>query len=296
MSVLAEALSYPFFQRALLAGLLASIACGIVGSFVVVRRITSISGGLSHAAFGGVGLGLVLGFSPWLGAVLFTLACAAILGVVYHRRPEALEPTISTLWAGGMALGILLVSLARGPKPDLMGYLFGSILFVPADYLWIVCVLDLVLALGLVALFKELQAAVFDEPFAVSLGVPTAWLFHLILAASALVIVGLIRIVGIVLVIALLTVPAMIARQWAESLPRMVVGSIVVGAVCATGGLLGSYVISASSAERDVPSGPLVILLAIGAYGASSLVRALFVDRVRRSVRERTEAGFRGDG
>lgn len=273
MNAVAEALSYPFFQRALVAGILASIACGVIGSFVVVKRITSISGGLAHAAFGGVGLGLVLGFSPWIGAIAFTLVCAIILGIVYHRRPEALEPAISTLWAGGMALGILLVSLAPGPKPDLMGYLFGAILFVPANYLWLVAALDLCLLAGLFLLFKELQASVFDETFAASLGVPTALLFQLILGACALVIVVLIRIVGIVLVIALLSVPAVIARQWAESLPRMMFGAIVIGGLCTTGGLAGSYLFSVVS-KLDVPSGPLVILLAIAVYGISSLIRS----------------------
>ena len=281
MNTILEALSYPFFQRALIAGVLASVACGVIGSFVVVKRITSISGGLAHAAFGGVGLGLLLGFSPWIGAVLFTLVCAVILGTVYHRRPEALEPAISTLWAGGMALGILLVSLAPGPKPDLMGYLFGSILFVPADYLRVVLVLDVALLGGLYFLFKELQASVFDESFAASLGLPTALLFQLILGGCALVIVVLIRIVGIVLVIALLSVPAVVARQWAESLPRMMFGAVLVGAVCTTGGLAGSYVFSVVS-KLDVPSGPLVILLAILVYGGSSLLRWLVASRRNR--------------
>ena len=278
MNTALEALSYPFFQRAIIAGVLASVACGLIGSFVVVKRITSISGGLSHAAFGGVGLGLVLGFSPWIGAVVFTLVCALILGAVYHRRPEALEPAISTLWAGGMALGILLVSLAPGPKPDLMGYLFGSILFVPSDYLWLVLALDLALLAGLFLLFKELQASVFDETFAASLGLPTALLLQLILGGCALVIVVLIRIVGIVLVIALLSVPAVVARQWAESLPRMMFGAILIGVVCTTGGLAASYAFSVIS-KLDVPSGPLVILLAILTYGVSSVLRSLRTSR-----------------
>lgn len=274
MSDLLEALRYPFFQRALLAGVLASVACGVVGSFVVVKRVTSISGGLSHAAFGGVGLGLVLGVSPWTGAVVFTLLCAFILATVYHRRPESLEPAISTLWAGGMALGILLVSLTPGPKPDLMGYLFGSILFVPRDYLWLVLALDAALLLGVISLFKELQASVFDERFAASLGLFTGALMHVVLAASALVIVVLIRVVGIVLVIALLTVPAIVARQWAETLPRMMAGAVAIGAACTTIGLFGSYALSVGSG-LDVPSGPLVILAAIAAYGLSSALRSL---------------------
>ncbi len=279
MEWLAEAWSYPFFRRALLAGVLASIACGIVGSFVVVKRITSISGGLSHAAFGGIGLGFVLGFSPVLGAVGFALICGAILGTVYHRKPEALDSTISTLWAGGMAAGLVLIALAPGPAPDLMSYLFGSILFVTPDYLWITVGLDAVIGLSVFLIFKELQATVFDESFAKSLGLPTKLLFHVLLALTAVAIVLLIRIVGILLVIALLTIPATVARQWSNDLPRMIGAAILIGAACTTFGLLVSFGFSAT-AGIDVPTGPLVILGAILTYGVSTLLRMVLANNL----------------
>jgi len=117
------ALEYEFFQRALTAGLLASVACGIVGTFVVVRRIASISGGLAHAAFGGIGLGYLAGFPPMLGALVFGLLSALGVGVAELRLRQGLDTLIAMVWAVGMALGIIFASLAPGPTPDLLSYL-----------------------------------------------------------------------------------------------------------------------------------------------------------------------------
>ena len=161
-----EALSQPFFQRVVFAGLLASIACGIIGTFVVAKRIASISGGLAHAAFGGVGLGYLLDFNPMLGAAGFGLLGGLIVGLAYRRMHSGLDTLISMVWAIGMALGILFISAAPGYAPDLTSYLFGSLLFVPWDYLWIVAALDVVILATVVLLFKELQAVSFDEEFA----------------------------------------------------------------------------------------------------------------------------------
>ncbi len=267
-----EAFQHPFFQRAVLAGLLASIACGIVGSYVVVKRISSISGGLSHAAFGGVGLGYFLGIPPMAGAAVFALVCSAALGVAYRRMEAKLDVLISSLWAGGMALGILFVALTPGFAPDLMSYLFGSILFVPETYLWLTLGLDLVVALVVIAFYKEFQAIAFDEEFAVVVGVPVAWIFQVLLALTALTIVTLIRVVGILLVIALLTVPAAIARQLSDRLFTMMGIAVGIGAFCTVVGLWGSYLLS-DQFGVSTPSGPLIILLALALYGGSSLIR-----------------------
>jgi zinc transport system permease protein len=268
-----EALALPFFQRALVAGLLASVACGIIGTYVVVKQISSISGGLSHAAFGGVGLGYLLGFDPTLGATLFALASGAFIGVAYRRLRSSLDTLISMVWSGGMALGILFVALAPGYAPDLMSYLFGSILFVPDGYVKLTAALDGLLVVVVALLFKELQAVSFDEEFAEVMGVPVQAVFQVLLALTSLAIVVLMRVVGVILVIALLTIPAAVARQWSESLVRMMTLSSVVGAMCTTGGLFLSYGLS----ERfglNVPTGPLIIVLAVVVYGASSGLRA----------------------
>ena len=277
--MIAEALGYPFFQRALLAGLLASVACGVVGTFVVVKRMASISGGLSHAAFGGVGLGYLAGFDPNLGAALFALGSGIGVGTARRRLGSEIDTLVAMVWASGMALGILFISLAPGYAPDLMSYLFGSILFVPADYVLYVIVLDLVILLTVVALFKELRAASFDEEFSEVMGLPTELLYVLLLALISLAIVTLIRVVGVILVIALLTVPATIARHWSRDLGRMMALSTAICAAAVTSGLLLSYWLSDAFAVQ-APTGPVIILLTMALYAASAAARSL----VRRNA------------
>jgi zinc transport system permease protein len=272
--VIAEALSYPFFQRALIAGLLASVACGVMGSLVVVRKISSIAGGLSHAAFGGVGLGYLFGFDPMIGALGFGVASAAGLGAAELRMRQGLDTLISMVWAVGMALGIVFVSLAPGPAPDLLGFLFGNILLVSPGYLLLVAALDLLVILVVFALFRQLRAICFDEEFSWVVGVPVAPLFLLMLVLVALTVVTLIRVVGVILVIALLTMPAAIARHWTDQLLRMMLLSVGIGAVCISGGLFLTYALSARYA-LDLPTGPAIILLAALLFGISFASRTI---------------------
>ncbi len=267
-----EALSQPFFQRVILAGLLASFACGVIGTWVVAKRMATISGGLAHAAFGGVGLGYLLGFNPMLGATGFGLLAGLAVGVAYRRLSSGLDTLISMVWAVGMALGIIFIALAPGYAPDLTSYLFGSLLFVPWTYVWLVAALDLVIGLAVWALFKELQAVAFDEEFAELAGVPVEAVFLTLLALTALAVVTLIRMVGIILAIALLTVPAAIARQWSDGLRRMMAISVAVCAVVTTAGLLLSWTLS-ESLGVSAPPGPLIILLVVLLYGLSSAAR-----------------------
>lgn len=273
-----EPLQFPFFRQALAAGLLASVACGIVGSYVVAKRIASISGGLSHAAFGGVGLGYLIGIPPMVGASVFALLCGAGIGVFYRRMRLNLDTLIAMVWSGGMALGILFVALAPGYAPDLMSYLFGSILYASREYVVFVLLLDLVI-LGAVLLFhRQFQAVAFDEEFAEVAGVRVGLVLQGLLALISLAVVTLIRVVGVILVIALLTIPAAVARQWADSLSRMMVLASLLGAACSTAGLYLAYWLS-SGLEIDAPTGPLIILLALVLYGASSLVRLILDGR-----------------
>ena len=268
---MAGALEYDFFQRALAAGLLAAVACGIVGTFVVVRRIASISGGLAHAAFGGIGLGYLAGFPPMLGALVFGLLSALGVGVAELRLRQGLDTLIAMVWAVGMALGIIFASLAPGPTPDLLSYLFGNILFVPPVYLWFTAGLDVLLLLVVGLRYRELQAVAFDEEFSWVTGVPVAVLFLSLLGLTALTVVVLIRVVGVILVIALLTIPAAIARHWVHGLDRMMVVASVLGAVCITAGLFVSYALSIG-VGIDIPTGPFIILLAAAMYGVSAVL------------------------
>lgn len=268
-----EALELPFFQRVLVAGLLASVACGILGTYVVSKGMASISGGLAHAAFGGVGLGTLLGFPPMVGAAGFSVLAAVAVGLAHRRLRSSLDTLISMVWALGMALGIIFVALAPGYAPDLMSYLFGSLLFVSWDYVAAVAVLDLVIAVAVGLLYKELQAVSFDEEFAEVAGVPIERLLLVLLALIALAVVTLIRVVGVILVIALLTVPAAIARHWSHTLARMMLVATGVAAGCTTVGLFLSFGISGAFA-LSIPAGPLIILLAVACYGVSGALRA----------------------
>ncbi len=267
-----EALELPFFQRVLVAGLLASVACGVLGSYVVARGMASLSGGLAHAAFGGVGLGYWLGFPPLLGAAGFGVLAGVLVGVASRRLRSGLDTMVSMVWAVGMALGLVFVALAPGYAPDLTSYLFGSLLFVSGDYVALVLALD-ALVLGAVALFfKEFQAVCFDEEFAEIAGVRVEALFLTLLALTSLAIVTLIRVVGIILAIALLTIPAATARHWSGTLAGMMAVSTALAAVCTTLGLFLSYGIS-KSFEISLPPGPVIILLAATLYGVSAAVR-----------------------
>jgi zinc transport system permease protein len=269
-----DALLEPFFQRVLLAGLLASVACGVLGTWVVAKRMTSMAGGLAHAAFGGVGLGYWAGLPPMLGAAGFGVAAGVLIGLVYRRLHSGLDTLISMVWAVGMAVGILFVAITPGYAPDLLSYLFGSLLFVSWDYVLVVAALDL-LILGVVArVFRDLQAVAFDEEFAEVVGVPVERRLLLLLALTSLAIVTLIRVVGVILVIALLTIPAALARHWVEDLRRMMVLAVAVSASCTTAGLLLSYTVS-DAFGWSLPPGPLIVLLAVALYGVSATARRL---------------------
>jgi zinc transport system permease protein len=266
--MIAEALSQPFFQRALLAALLASVAAGVVGTYVVVKRITSITGGLAHAAFGGVGLGVLLGFDPLLGATGFGLLAGLGVGAAYRRLGATLDTSISIVWSLGMALGILFIALAPGYAPDLTAYLFGSILFASWDYVWLVAGLDLAILVVTFALFDAFAAISFDEEHATVVGLPVGALWLVLLALVALSVVTLIRLVGVILAIALLTLPAAAARPWARGLGPMMTLATGLSVLASLGGLLGSYALSAQW-QLSVPSGPLIIVVAVLLFGVS---------------------------
>ncbi|MDD5082896.1 MAG: metal ABC transporter permease, partial [Dehalococcoidales bacterium] len=158
-----EALQFEFMRNALIAGLLAAVACGIVGVYVVVKRFVSISGGIAHAAFGGIGLGYFLGISPILGATFFTLASALGMGLTIRRTRLPEDTAIGILWAMGMAIGIVFIALTPGYVPDLFSYLFGNILIVPFSDIILMLIMDAVILAVVIALYKEFLGLSFDE-------------------------------------------------------------------------------------------------------------------------------------
>ncbi|ABN56747.1 MULTISPECIES: metal ABC transporter permease [Methanoculleus] len=265
-----EILGFEFFRNALIAGVLASVACGIIGTYVVVRRMVSVSGGISHAAFGGIGLGYFLGIDPLLGATGFTVATALGMGTLQLRARQQMDTIIGAVWAAGMAIGILFVYLTPGFAPDLFSYLFGNILLVPRGDILLMGVLVVIIVAVVALLYRELQAITFDPDYATVMNLPVERLSLLLLVLIALTVVMLIRVVGIILVIALLTLPAAISRLYTTRIRSMMLLAVILGIVFTVAGILLSYLL-------DVPSGATIILVSTLAYAG-----ALGAERLRQ--------------
>ena len=251
-----------------MAGVLASIACGIVGAYIIVKRIVFISGGISHCAFGGVGLGYLLGIDPIFGALIFTLASAFGIGVISKRTKQHEDTAIGILWTVAMALGVIFSGLSPGYPPDPSSILFGSILTVPRSDIIVMLIIDVFIILVVSLLYNQFLAASFDEEFAAVVGVPTERLYFVLLSLIALTVVMLIRVVGIILMIALLTIPAAISKQLTHNLKKMMVLSILLGVAFTICGLWVSYVL-------NFASGATIVLVSGTAFLFSSLSKTI---------------------
>jgi zinc transport system permease protein len=267
-----------FLQTALVAGLLASLGCGVVGTYVVVKRIAFLAGGIAHSVLGGMGAAVYFGFDPLLGALIAAIMAALLIGWVRLNWRTQEDTLIGAFWAIGMAVGILFISKTPGYQTDLMSYLFGNILLVPPESLWFMASLDAVL-LAVVGVFhRQFLAVAFDEEFARLRGVPVTFFYLLLLVLVAVTVVLLIQVVGLILVLALLTLPAAVAGHYAHSLGRIMVFATLLGSLTTVSGLALSY-------GPDLPAGPTIILLSGSVYVISALLaRALARRRARLSV------------
>jgi zinc transport system permease protein len=278
---------HTFLQTAVVAALLASIGCGVMGTYVVVKRIAFIAGGIAHSVLGGMGAAVYYGFDPLHGALLAAISAALLIGWVrLHWRAQE-DTLISALWAIGMAVGVMFVAKAPGYQADLMSYLFGNILLVPRESLWFMLALDAVLLLIVAAYHRQFLAVVFDEEFARLRGIPVGFFYLLLLVLVAVTVVLLIQVVGLILVLALLTLPAAIAGHYVHSLGRMMLIATLLGSALSITGLALSY-------GPDLPAGPSIILLAGVVYVASALIAQL-TDwrRARVSASSRSNGGKR---
>ena len=289
IQTLFEALAFGFMRNAIVAGILVSVACGIIGTFVVIKRIVFISGGIAHAAYGGIGLGYFFKYSllpilvagsqvasdhrpgswPLLGAILFSLLAAVIMGLIQRRTRQRADTIIGVLWAIGMAIGIVFVDLSEGYKVDLMSYLFGSILAVERTELLVILLLDLMIIALVYLFYKELIAISFDETFATVENVPVDIIYIMLLCLIALTVVMMMRVVGLIMVIAMLTMPAAIASQFVKSIKQMVITSIILGMLFTFLGLWFSY-------AWNLTSGASIILVSGIAYLISLAVKPLW--------------------
>ncbi|MFZ3150021.1 MAG: metal ABC transporter permease [Methanothrix sp.] len=258
-------LQYDFMRNALAAGLAASVLCGVIGIYVILNKIVFISDGIAHAAFGGIGLGYFLGYDPLAFGIGSAVITALGIGMVSNRARVSEDTAIGVFMATGMALGIMLLTLSQGYARDLYGYLFGNILAVTRGDVLLISALTLIILALVFLLYKEFLLLSFDPIYAEAIGLPVQSLRLLLLAMVAFSVVILIKIVGIIMVIALLTIPGAISRRHMSGLPAIMAGSVFLGAIFVTIGLVISY-------ELDVPSGATIILTAAVAFFLSTVI------------------------
>lgn len=275
MSSFLEALAqHSFLQYALLMGLLAAVACGAVGTFVVARRITYLAAGIAHAVLGGMGAAhyfrVVHGLTwlhPLIGAAAAALAAAVIIGLISLYAKEREDTAIGALWALGMAIGVIFIARTPGYNQDLMSYLFGNILMVSRTDLWLIAALDTVVIGIVIAFYNQLAAVCFDEEFARVRGVSVEFFYLLLLILTAITVVILVTVVGLIMVIALLTIPVAAAGRFARTLWQTMLLATLISAGLTSAGLAVSF-------TADLPTGATIILLAGGVYFAVSLLRS----------------------
>ena len=266
-------------QRAVLVGVMASLACAVIGTYVVVKRVTYISGGISHALLGGIGIALFMGANPLLGAMVAALVSAAVIGMVSLRAGQHEDTTIGALWAVGMALGVVFMYKTPGYQQDLMSYLFGDILLITRADAWLLAGLDAAILAIVLVFYKQFQALCFDEEFTLVQGVRVDVFYLLLLALTALTVVVMVQVVGIILVIALLTLPAATAGHYAGSLRQMMLLALVVGVFCMLAGLAASY-------AYNLPSGATIVLISGAIYLLSTIFSHLLLRGLSAGARK----------
>lgn len=265
-----DLLQYAFFQHALMGSLLTAVACGMVGSYIVVRRLVFISGGITHASFGGLGLGFFMGTNPVWTALLFAVLSA--FGVEWVSRTQDVreDSAIAAVWSLGMALGVIFIFMTPGYTPSLTAYLFGNILTITqSDIVWIALLTGALLLFFALAM-KSILYVAFDRDFARTQGLPVAWIEYTMMFFIAVTIVLSIRLVGIMLLMSLLTLPQMTANLFTCDFRKMVVGSILIGFAGCVAGLILSYYL-------DVPSGAFIILVLVMLFLGVKTIKRLFI-------------------
>jgi len=260
-----DLLQYDFFKNALLAALLASIACGIIGTYIVSRRLVFIGGGITHASFGGIGIAYYLGLNPILGAAVFAVLSA--FGINYFTSAGKLrqDSSIAIWWSLGMALGIIFIAITPGYAPNLMSFLFGSILTVTLPDLIYMGIITAIVVVLFIRYFRLILTISFDEEYSITRNLPVHLFNYILMAISALVIVISIRISGVILVLSLLTLPQSTANIFSKSFKSIMWWSIIIGFVGMLTGLYLSY-------YTDLPSGATIILVLTAFFGLGKLV------------------------
>lgn len=279
--MLTDLFQYIFFTNALEASLLISILCGLAGTWIVARRLVFIAGGITHASFGGIGLGYFLGLNPLIGAAVFAVASAN--GMLFATRKGNLreDSAIGILWSLGMALGVLFIFLTPGYAPNLMTYLFGSLLTVGSAELNLMWLLAGVVVVFFALFYRVILTIAFDESHARTMRLPVDVVNYALMTLIALVIVLSIRVSGIILVISFLTIPQSTANLFARSFKQIMYASVGISLLTSVGGLYLSYWL-------NVPSGATIIVVMVVVFLIARLFAGL--GKLRKSGEKKTAA------
>jgi len=252
-------LNYTFMQNALFAALMASIVTGIIGTIAIEKKLISMSGGIAHASFGGIGFGYLVGFEPIWGGLVFAIGSSVLISKISKNSKMKADTMTGILWSFGMALGILFISLAPGYMPDMTSYLFGDILSVSSGSLIYMALFTVTILVVFIMLFNHLIIYLFDENYAKARGINTKLLEWLVYIMIPIGIMVLIKIVGIILTIALMTIPVSIAKLLCKSIKQVIWVSMLLSAVFSLAGLTIAYYV-------NIPSGVCIILLSTVVY------------------------------
>ena len=271
-----ELLDYTFFQHALVGSLLASIVCGMIGTYIVTRRLVFISGGLTHASFGGIGIGLYAGAPPLLTAAAFAVLSAFGVEWLSKRKDMREDSAIAVFWTLGMAVGVIFTFLSPGYAPDLSAYLFGNILTITLTDIALLGGLALLLGVFFALCLNPIVYIAFDREFARSQGIRVRTFEYLLMMFTALTIVACLRMVGIVLVISLLTVPQMTANLFTSRFRNIIWLSMLIGYLGCLGGLWFSF-------SKNIPSGASIIFFSILIYALCKAGKSLYIWIVRKT-------------
>jgi len=264
-----EILQHAFFQNAIIAGIFASIIFGIIGTLVVINRIVFISGGISHASFGGIGMSLYLGLDPLIGATIFAVGSALGIGAVGKKSIQRQGTTIGIAWAVGMAIGALFYHITPGYLPPAENFLFGNILMIENIHIILLAVFSLVTVLSVALFYRKIQAVSFDEEFSKILGISSNRIYLLLLVMVSIAIVLLIRVVGIILLIAMMSIPPTIAGMMTKDMKKMMIWSVLLSAFFILIGLWISYM-------WNTPAGPTIVIFAGIAFFATYVQEKFF--------------------
>ena len=264
--------SYEFMRNALIASFWISLATGIIGTLVVLNRVVSLSGGIAHAAYGGVGLAYYFGQDPMIGALLFSTTSALVMGAAQRKSKSGADTLIGVMWSIGMAVGIIFISLTPGYKANLMSYLFGSILAVSRSDLVLMTVVAF-LVLGFAFFFyRSLLAISYDETFSTVRNLPVTLIYLTMLVLVGLTVVVAMRMVGLILVIALLTIPPAISLNFFKDMRWIMISSFLLSIIFCFVGLVISF-------QTNIQAGPVIILLASAVFLVSHVLRRIHIYR-----------------